>query len=57
MTSEYGLETFDAVAKEASPDVEVVARDPRTAETLQLEKAIEILESKIGSSGSGSPRS
>ncbi|MCH7786326.1 MAG: S41 family peptidase [Chloroflexi bacterium] len=31
------------------PDVEVVSRDRQTAETLQLEKAIEVLEAKLDS--------
>ena len=35
------------------PDIEVVSRDRRTAETLQLEKAIETLEAKLGSSTDG----
>jgi carboxyl-terminal processing protease len=35
------------------PDIEVVARDRQKAETLQLEKAIEVLESKIGARVSG----
>ncbi len=33
------------------PDVEVTSRDRQTAETIQLEKAIEVLEGLIGSSG------
>ena len=39
------------------PDVEVDSSDRRTAETLQLEKAMEILESAIGSKGSETTRS
>ena len=35
------------------PDVEVVSRDRREAETSQLEKAIELLESQIGLARSG----
>ena len=39
------------------PDIEVVSKDRQKAETLQLEKAIEVLESKIGAKGSESTSS
>ena len=39
------------------PDIEVVSKDRQKAETLQLEKAIEVLESKIGAKGSESTAS
>ena len=39
------------------PDIEVVSKDRQKAETLQLEKAIEELESKIGAKGSVSTSS
>ena len=36
------------------PDIEVVSRDPQKADTMQLEKAIEVLESQLGISASAS---
>ncbi len=39
------------------PDVEVAARDRQEAETMQLEKAIEILESQLATAKVGSPTS
>ena len=39
------------------PDIEVVSKDRQKAETLQLEKAIEVLESKIGAKRSESTSS
>ena len=39
------------------PDVEVVARDPRDADVMQLEKAIQVLESEVTRTAGGSPGS
>ena len=36
------------------PDIEVVSRDPQKADTMQLERAIEFLESQLGISASAS---
>ena len=41
--------------KGVDPDIEVVARDRQEAETMQLEKAIEILESQLAAAKVGSP--
>ena len=43
--------------KGVDPDIEVVARDRQTAETMQLEKAIEILESQLAAGKVGNPTS
>ncbi len=39
------------------PDIEVVARDRQAAETMQLEKAIEVLESQLAAGKVGNPTS
>ena len=43
--------------KGVDPDIEIVARDRQQAETMQLEKAIEILESELAATKVGNPTS